>query len=154
MNYYVDEAGMEIEEKNIFTAMEIITLIPMQGLSRMNNFMYTNKWVQNYFPAYKAKDTAAGEIRKGWLRSFAEMLLNGKLGDSTDNWLMKITAKRWKKKEQQLNLNAKGICMGMLAEKHFAKPDPKNFQLKILEQYDSKVDQILYKQNKSLLATE
>ncbi|MGG9964232.1 hypothetical protein [Ferruginibacter sp. SUN106] len=154
MNYYVDEAGMEIEEKNIFTAMEIITLVPMEGLSRVNNFMYTNKWVQNYFPGYKAKNTAAQEIKKGWPRSFAEMLLNGKLGDSADNWLMKITARRWKKKERQLNLNAKGICMGMLAEKHFAKPDPKNFQFKILEQYDSKVDQILYKQNKSLLAAK
>ena len=154
MNYYVDEAGLEIEEKNIFTAMEIITLIPVQGLSSVNSFMHSNKWVQHYFPGYQANHAAAQEMKKGGLRSFTEMLLNGKLGDATDNWLMKLTAKRWKRKEDKLNVNAKGICMGMLAGKHFAKPDPKNFQVKILDQYDSKVDQILYKQNKTLLTTE
>ena len=154
MNYYVDEAGMEIAEKNIFTAMEIITLIPMEGLSRVNNFMHSNKWVEHYFPGYRAKDTLAQEIKKGGLRSFTEMLFNGKFGEATDNWLMKMTAKRWKKKEDKLNVNAKGICMGMLAGKHFAKPDPKNFQYKILDEYDSKVDQILYQQNKILFAVK
>lgn len=154
MNYYVDEAGLEIEEKNIFTAMEIITLIPMEGLSRVNNFMDSNKWVQHYFPGYQANYPAAQEIKKGRLRSFTEMLFNGKFGNATDNWLMKMTAKRWKKKEHKLNVNAKGICMGMLAGKHFAKPDPKNFQFKILDQYDDKVDHILYQQNKILFAVK
>jgi predicted nucleotidyltransferase len=31
MNYYVDEAMPEIEEKNIFTATETVTLLPMYG---------------------------------------------------------------------------------------------------------------------------
>lgn len=148
MNYYIDEAGLEIEEKNIFTAIEIITLIPMQGSNLVNKFITTNKWVKNYFPAYKAKNFGGPEIKKGWLRNGAEKILSGKLGDAADNWLMKITAKRWKKKEHKHNVNVKGICMGMLAAKHFAKPDPKHFQFKILDQYDNKVNQILYVQNK------
>ena len=38
VNYYIDEAAMEIEEKNIFTAVEIITLIPMKGEEQINRF--------------------------------------------------------------------------------------------------------------------
>jgi hypothetical protein len=151
MNYYVDKAALEIEEKNIFTAMEIITLIPMQGAATINDFAIKNRWTKNYFPGYKEKGNAYTEIKKGIMRSFIEMLFSRKIGDAADNWLMRLTAKRWKKKERTANLNAKGVCMGMLAGKHFAKPDPKNFQFKILEQYDKKVDQLLYRQNKKLI---
>ncbi len=44
MNYYVDEAGLEIEEKNIFTAMEIVTLMPMQG--SFTDFFKQNDWTK------------------------------------------------------------------------------------------------------------
>jgi hypothetical protein len=30
MNYYVDEQALQIREKNVYTAMEIVTLVPMQ----------------------------------------------------------------------------------------------------------------------------
>ncbi|MEO8943983.1 MAG: hypothetical protein ABI297_05225, partial [Ginsengibacter sp.] len=41
MNYYVDELAMEIPEKNIFTAMEIVTLIPMHGKDCFQRFKET-----------------------------------------------------------------------------------------------------------------
>ena len=53
MNYYVDLQGMEIKEKNIFTAMESVTLLPMQGKKAMDDFMTDNNWVSGYFPAKK-----------------------------------------------------------------------------------------------------
>src|SRR6201985_1615061 len=31
MNYFIDEQGLEIVEKNIYTATEIVTLIPLEG---------------------------------------------------------------------------------------------------------------------------
>ena len=52
MNYFVDEMGMEIQEKNIFTAMEITTLLPMQGTNHFKNFIAANTWIYNYFPAH------------------------------------------------------------------------------------------------------
>ncbi len=152
MNYYVDEVGMEIEEKNIFTAMEIITLIPMQGPGTVTAFAVINQWTKNYFPGYQGKNNGAYEIKRGFSRSFIEMLFNGKMGDAADNWLMRLTAKRWKSKKHSANRNEKGVCMGMLAGKHFAKPDPKNFQYSILEQYDKKIEQLIYRQNKKLQA--
>lgn len=154
MNYYIDEAGMEIEEKNIFTAMEIITLVPMQGVDCINSFSNSNKWIHNYFPAHKIKISPSKQIKKNRLRIFTEKILSGKPGNAIDNCLMKITAKRWLKKEDRYNLNAKGVCMGMLAGKHYAKPDPKNFQFKILQQYENKIKQSVLLDNKlQILAT-
>jgi hypothetical protein len=32
MNYFVDEADLDIKEKNIYTATELFTLIPLAGM--------------------------------------------------------------------------------------------------------------------------
>lgn len=142
MNYYIDETALEIEEKNIFTATEIVTLIPMQGAEKVNAFISKNKWTKNYLPAYTAKKALVAENKKRLFSKLFENTFSGKMGNALDNWLLKITQSRWAKKEAQLNINAKGICMGMLAGKHFAKPDPKNFQHKILTEYREKTEQL------------
>jgi len=59
MNYYVDEAALQIPERNLFTAMEIITLKPMQGRSAFDHFLSANNWIQQYFPSH-GKDANAG----------------------------------------------------------------------------------------------
>ncbi|MES1224653.1 MAG: hypothetical protein ABUT20_54680, partial [Bacteroidota bacterium] len=109
----------------------------------INDFKQKNRWVSEYYPAFKNKTTDITDIKKGWFRSFTEKIFSGRLGDATDNWLMRLTAKRWKKKEHKHLVNAKGICMSMLASKHYSKPDPRHFQLKVLQQFDNKIDQIL-----------
>lgn len=143
MNYYVDETALEIEEKNVFTAVEIVTLVPMRGHDEFARFLACNRWVKNYFPAFRQRTGESTIVSKRMLSSFLEKMFAGKLGEMTDNWLMKLTSRRWQRKEDRLNVNAKGVCMGMLAGKHFAKPDPKNFQLNILGRYESRTLQAL-----------
>jgi hypothetical protein len=56
---------------------------------------------------------------------------------------MKITAKRWLKKLQMKKQNTRGIVMGLDTGKHYAKPDPRNFQDKLIVKYQRKVSQLL-----------
>lgn len=149
MNYYVDEAALEIAEKNIFTAMEIVTLIPMQGKSGFNNFIENNQWTKKYFPLHHTSTTHLPEITPGWCRTFFEKLFNGRIGDNVDKRLMNITGKRWKKKTERHQVNSRGIVMGMALGRHFSKPDPKNFQDKVVERYETKVTQLLQLQAKT-----
>ncbi|MGC4100705.1 MAG: nucleotidyltransferase domain-containing protein [Ferruginibacter sp.] len=142
MNYYVDEAELEIPEKNIFTAIEIITLLPMQGNRSLTDFRNNNNWTRIFFPAHKANSNSVPEIQKGMLVRFLERSLNNKLGDRIDKWLMRLTDSRWKKKALQQRLDDKGSNMGMSVGRHFSKPDPKNFQQKILSQYQLKMQEI------------
>jgi len=142
MNYYIDAAALEIPEQNIFTAMEIATLVPMQGNDCIKKFAAENEWVKKYFPLAETKSMNTVPAKKVMLRKFSEWILGGKPGNSIDNWLFRLTSRHWQKKEHQRKVNAKGISIGMLAGKHFAKPDPKNFQVKVLNQYESKVQQL------------
>jgi hypothetical protein len=143
MNYYVDEMGMDIQEKNIFTAMEIVTLLPMQGTHHFNNFIAANTWIHNYFPARDIATCNIQEIKKGWFRKIFEKIFNSKIGDITDRWLMNMTDRRWKTKAGKGKVNDHGAKIGMMVNRHFSKPDPKNFQAKVVEQYEYKVNRLL-----------
>jgi predicted nucleotidyltransferase len=142
MNYYVDEEGMEIVEKNIFTAMEIVTLKPMQGKKYFKRFIDANSWTKNYFPGQKISidEDGTGKIK---LIRFIEKLFRSKFGDMIENWLMKVTDKRWKKKTEKNKLNNHGERISMIVSPHFSKPNPDIFQLKIINEYDLRVNQLL-----------
>jgi hypothetical protein len=140
MNYYIDEAALQIEEKNVFTAMETITLIPVCGNGAIDNFFNANSWVNTFYPGYAAK--VAGTKTKAkhyFLKRIVETVFNNKLGDWIDDTLLRITSKRWAKKEAQKKLNIKGGRMGLKTGKHFSKPNPAFFQEKIIAMYNYKV---------------
>jgi hypothetical protein len=143
MNYYVDEAMLEIPEKNIFTAMEIVTLIPMYGQAILPLFYNKNEWTKNYFPGRVAAICNIPESKKGFFSRMTEKIFNGDTGDAIDNWLMNLTDKRWKKKTARNRLNVRGIKMTLKADKHFSKPDPTNFQNRVVQQYESKLKEIV-----------
>ena len=143
MNYYVDEMRMEIIEKNIFTAMEIVTLLPLQGTNCFQNFIKANAWTNNYFPKHIISNEGAARIKKVFIRKCVEKIFNSRLGDVADKWLMNLTDKRWKQKTQQGKVNDHGGKIGMIVSRHFSKPDPKNFQAKVVQQYENKVKELL-----------
>lgn len=87
--------------------------------------------------------TTARSIKRSWLKRAFEWLFNNQFGDALDDMLMRVTTDRWDKKRLQKKLNIKGLIMGMDAGKHYAKPDPKNFQEKLILKYQLKLSQIL-----------
>jgi predicted nucleotidyltransferase len=143
MNYYVDEDAMEIEEKNIFTAIEIATLLPMYGKEYMDAFAETNKWKDSFFPLKHFNNTAFPETSKGLLSKLIERVFSGRLGNYADKKLMDVTNKRWLKKTENHQVNSRGDHLGMSIDRHFSKPDPKNFQDKVIKAYQNKVEEIL-----------
>ena len=148
MNYFVDEAELLIEEKNIYTATEIFTLIPMQGNGSMKNFFETNTWSHPFFPNRALPTVKAGlKKHKWWFKSLAEFLFNTKLGDWLDDYLMRLTTKRWKKKEDEQRLNTKGERMGLKTGKHFSKPSPVYFHDWFMKNYREKLDKVVKKES-------
>ena len=143
MNYYVDEEAPVIEEKNIFTAIEISTLIPMHGKRSLDDFVIANSWVNQYFPLCRMDTDNTPGIKKGFLSAMIERLFNAGLGNRLDKWLMAITERRWKRKELRNLKNSKGNPLGMIVSRHCSKPNPKNFQDKVVSKFRQKIDALL-----------
>ena len=150
MNYYIDEQQLEIAEKNIYTAIEIGTLIPLQGDLVFEQFYMENTWTRAFLPNKNMRVATAKPVRDSIFKRGAEFLFDNHLGNAIDSMLMKITAGRWSKKTEDKKQNSHGSIMGMATGKHFSKPDPKNFQHKLLAKYENKVFDILREYESSL----
>ncbi len=142
MNYFIDETGPEIIEKNIYTATEIATLLPLRGSAAFEKFYAANAWTKNFLPNNYMRISSAKEITGTWFKHFIEKLLNNRLGDLLDSFFMKLTDKRWNEKTKMKKRNVRGVLMSLRASKHYSKPDPANFQYKLLQLYENKLADI------------
>lgn len=145
MNYYVDEASLLIEEKNIFTAIELLTLMPVAGNGALDRFFRANAWHLDYFPNATQQMARKKFTHAPWYKKAAEWIFNNRFGDWLDNYLMKLTSKRWKKKEDSNKKNMKGGRMGLRTGRHFSKPNPNYFQKRLLETYRQKLSMVAEK---------
>ena len=142
MNYFVDEQALKISEQNVFTATEVVTLLPVCGNGTLKKFFDANDWAQLYFPNYELSTDSLKKAKNSFIKRFLESMFDNRLGEKLDDYLMKKTEKRWLKKEQQQKLNIKGNRMGLRVGKHFSKPNPEFFQQKVLMLYESKLREL------------
>lgn len=143
MNYYIDEEALEINEKNIFTATELLTLMPASGNGSLTRFFNANDWAGAWYPQYRHRIRAAAKTPKSsLLKRCAEWLLDNRTGNYLDDYLRNLTARRWTTKEQRGDLNMQGIKMSLQCGKHYSRPNPEHFQQKVLQRYYRKVSDL------------
>src|SRR5690606_36687941 len=74
MNYFLDESHLILEEKNRFTATELMTLIPLYGHPTYQNLILRNQcWIQLHLPNQSLKDrTPYPEPHPGFAKTWVE----------------------------------------------------------------------------------
>jgi hypothetical protein len=142
MNYFVDEGALEIPEKNIYTATEIVTLIPAPGSLATDKFFEVNSWANNWLPAYTHSKKLRAHPKDSLLKKFLEWFFDNSMGERLDNFLFKWTSRRWKNKEEKGKKNSKGRIMNLVTGKHFSKSNPEAFQQKIVALYEIKAGEL------------
>jgi hypothetical protein len=150
LNYYIDEQNLQIPEQNIYTAAEVVTLIPLQGDIAFVDFFAANAWCRRFLPNNIMRLSIAKPASKGRFKLFIESLLNNGFGNWLDDRLWHITASRWNKKTAAKQRNIKGQVMVMNTGKHFAKPDPEDFQSNLMTRYRLKMESLLKEDQHSL----
>jgi hypothetical protein len=133
VNYFIDTDNLVINDRNIFVATEIKSLIPIGSKGIINDFIFSNAWVTDFFPngALSFQKLFNEEPRSQILSAIVEYLCNNPFGDYLDNLLLKATFWYWKKKfkgicEEEFNLN-------MRSSKNVSKHHPKGYQYKVLK---------------------
>jgi hypothetical protein len=140
MNYFVSGKSLRIQERNLYTATELVTLIPVQENRYFANFIRANLWAYVYFPNLPVKiGVEYGERPKSFVKYWIEKGFANAAGNILDDYCWRITQKRWLRKEQQKEVNSKGFPMSLIAEKQLAKPSPAYFQQKVLNAYLNRV---------------
>lgn len=145
MNYFIEENHTEIAEKNIYTATEVATLLPLQGSVAFEKFYTANRWMNTFLPNKYLRVSRAKKIKDPWIKWLIEKMLNNTIGNKLDDLFMRTTAKRWITKTKKRKLNSCRIIMVMSAAKYCAKTSPLNFQNKFIHLYERKVFKLLHR---------
>lgn len=140
MNYYIDEKAMALTDQNIFTAIEIKTLLPVTGEKTMQDFFRQNPWSDQFLPSCSFREQQQREPKGMWFKKIVECLLGNSFGEWLDNKLFRWTQNRWNRKVQKGKKNEKGQPMELNTSRHFARSNPGAFQEKVLAMYKKRVE--------------
>jgi len=146
INYFISTSELEIEEKNIYTAIELATLIPMYGADVYDDLYESNQWIKTYVPNYPKRDVAnLPAFKKKIIQKVIELLLNGRFGDYVDDKIMKKFIRFDKKRYGELDEHI--FRLAFKTRKNISKHHPNFFQKKVLESLRLKLEQLESKHN-------
>ncbi|MEP7170869.1 MAG: nucleotidyltransferase domain-containing protein [Bacteroidota bacterium] len=138
VNYFIDENNLEIPDKNIFTATELVTLIPMINHDLFEKFIRANKWTNNFIPNANSLNTGIKEKEKMFhFKFYLENFFNGSAGNKLDDFCLKTTLKFWKKKF--IHFSKEDFKNALRSKKDVSKHHPNKFQEKVLFLYEEKI---------------
>ena len=138
INYFVDSENLEIQEKNVFTATELVTLLPTFGTEMYERLYEKNIWMKQFYPNFPKRETKSVLDRKnGVIKSALERLLGNKLGDKIDDFAMTLFDRFNKVKYK--NYDQEEFKIAFKSSKKESKHHPKFFQKKVLQEFDRKI---------------
>jgi hypothetical protein len=135
MNYFVDETALEIDQKNIYAAIETVTLIPVYGHSLISKLKQINKsWVEMFLPNedYIEDLRYIVNAKSSFLRKFTEKVIEIIGADQLNLKLMKMTDNKWRKKWERKSYPMENYDQAFYTTLHISKNHPANYQSQVL----------------------
>jgi hypothetical protein len=139
-NYLIDSESLEIEEKNIYTAMETVTLIPVYGRDLCEKFMSKNQWTKQHLPNVNLHRTAFIDEKTSVVKKIFERMLSGSFGEKLDMLFMRLAIQRWRKKFGD-SFTSVDFELAFKSSRNVSKNHPRFFQKKILNHFQDKIIQ-------------
>lgn len=149
VNYFVTNEALELNEKNKFTATEILTAIPVYGESCCDDLIRKNAWSKDFYPnrLTSSRDEMV-EPSFSAFKSFFEFCLSGGLATKIDHYFQKLTMKRWRSKFPEMS--EEDFDLALKSTRRVSKHHPSNYQKKVLAGYDHALQEFQAKRYASL----
>lgn len=139
VNYFVDLDHLAIEDRNLFTATEVLTLIPTFNGAVCERFFAANTWASEVLPNIDPPPVKDINPRKdGVIKRLLEGAFRNGLGDELDEWCMLRTLRHWRGKFAELERSE--FDLALRTRRYVSKHHPRNFQRRVLEGYRDRLD--------------
>ena len=134
INYFVDTDHLGIQEKNLYTATETVTLLPMYGREWCEKFVQSNLWAKAYLPHFPVRPLHdVPKATSGFFKKAAEKLFSGGFGEWLDIKAMEATMAYRRRKFK--HFDTQKFEGAFRSGRGHSKHHPLYFQGKILEAY-------------------
>lgn len=137
VNYYVAHDHLELDERNIFTATELITLKPICGNEHYDGLIRENEWVKEYYPQFRPVTAPSNSALPVWPKRLCEALL-APFASKLDGFVMRKLTKR----AFELHggkFNKRDFEVAFKAAPHVSKNHAGNYQRKITDKFHERV---------------
>jgi hypothetical protein len=139
VNYLVSEDGMELPDRNVFTAMEIAWLRPLWGSGWYERFLRANDWTGQFLPNWTPVAAPGTTPAMGWIKRGLERLGSGALGDRADEWLrLRILERNRRRYEKRFAPGEFDIAFR--SERHASKHHPGHHQGRVSKRYEAALE--------------
>jgi hypothetical protein len=117
-NYFLSDNALVLPERNLFTAHEVVQMVPLSGSATYQRLRDLNRWTFAYLPNASSAPhrVAVVDPRTRWTRRVAEGTLRGALGAPIERWEM---ARKVRKLGQQGNGHAEAAFGPDWCKGHF-----------------------------------
>ncbi|REJ82933.1 MAG: hypothetical protein DWQ44_02115 [Bacteroidetes bacterium] len=140
LNYFITEDNLEIPDRNIFTATEIIHLIPIFNESLFQKFSECNCWIKEYYPELKKREERLVIPQGGFfLTRITEKFLSGKAGDKLEDFFLRATTS-WRRSKFR-HFDEMRFNQRMRSDKNSSKHHPLGYQERVLEAFSQSITQ-------------
>ena len=137
VNYFISSDNLIIEDTNQFTATELAYLIPTVNYPVYKQIMSSNTWCTDSFPnKNRASESHCIDTPKPLLKKLFEFAMQGLVGETIDNLLLKITLKHWRKKYPMMNYQ--DFELQFRSRKNVCKRHTTGYQGKVLYAWEQK----------------
>ncbi|MEX0982223.1 MAG: hypothetical protein WD577_10440 [Bacteroidales bacterium] len=136
LNYFITEDNLEIKQRNLFTATEIVFLLPVYNKQLLDELLTKNSWVKEYYPEFRPKSEDVINGKRG-LKQIVEYLMNRTVATTANNYLYGKSARYIRKKYNNLGDKQFNLCFSLL--KNELKYFPENSFPFILDSYKEKL---------------
>ncbi len=134
MNYFIDESALEIDQKNIYSAIETVTLIPVYNKELISELKKVNTWVSDFLPNEPYKEDLRFVIKNGKerIKTMFEKMINLTGGNKLNIMLMKATDRKWRKKWKRKSYPMDKYDEAFYTTLNISKNHPDNYQTIVL----------------------
>jgi predicted nucleotidyltransferase len=147
INYFLDTDHLKVEDRNRFTATEVVTLMGLQGNGTRDAFFRANQWAFDLLPA--ARVAYVPEVRTdGAVKAFWERLFGGSFGEALDSWSMMLTWHYWRWKFN--DMDPRTFDLALRTRTYVSKHHPRDFQRRVLDAYEERLRELELRSGRSL----
>lgn len=146
MNYFLDQEELELKDKNLYTAFESISIIPVYGKASFRAFFTENSWAAKFFPNTDPQEKLAAEIQEkvGWLKRGAEFLFGGSWGQGVNQRIRRSTVSWWREKFRRQGYQMDQFEKDLRATNGESKYHPNDYQHRILRAYRERLQRFSF----------
>jgi len=139
VNYFVDSKHLKIEERNLFTATELATLVPLYGAEYYEYILDSNDWLRKFFPNYYHNEIGdVPHFKNNWFKQNLEKLIVFLSGDKLNSFFMNVSLSRWKRMYEK-DYHPADFNIAFKTKQHTSKNHPNHYQQKIYDLYCRKL---------------